>query len=64
MSRLTVAICVLLAVSTMAGCGKPASGGDVPAGLPALAAQPDVTVSGASSGAYMATQYHVAYSSH
>ncbi|MDZ7768893.1 MAG: polyhydroxybutyrate depolymerase [Woeseiaceae bacterium] len=64
MSRLTAAVCVLLAVSTIAGCGKPASDGNAPAGLPALAAQPDVTVSGASSGAYMATQYHVAYSSH
>ncbi len=64
MSRLTTTVYVLLVLSAIAGCEKPAGDADVPAGLPALAAQPDVTVSGISSGAYMATQYHVAYSSH
>jgi len=64
MSRLATAVLSLCAVvATTAGCGQPNNDGDVPGGLPALAAQPAVTVSGISSGAYMAAQYHVAYSS-
>ena len=44
----------------LAGCGG--QDDDPAAGLPGLDAQPNVTVAGVSSGAYLAGQYHVAWS--